>query len=136
MAAGTVLKKITAEAKRIRKKNPRMKWVSAVKQAGMKYRSGKIRKPKKRVSAVKLIEKGESRNAKPSKVLRVNRSKAGTFKGYSKVGAVINKSSIASYYKTELAKLLLKRDLEKGVRNKRVLSKEIAKTRRALKSVM
>lgn len=35
----SVLKKITAEAKRIRKANPRVTWKGAIKQAGAKYRA-------------------------------------------------------------------------------------------------
>lgn len=51
MAAGA-LKKITAEAKKIRKRKPKTSWKSAVKQAGAKYRAGKI-KPRRKKAAVK-----------------------------------------------------------------------------------
>lgn len=47
----SVLKKITAEAKRIRKKNPRISWKSAVKQAGAKYR-GTVKKKTVRKKSV------------------------------------------------------------------------------------
>lgn len=40
--AANALKKITAEAKRIRKRHPSQSWKSAVKEAGRKYRTGKI----------------------------------------------------------------------------------------------
>lgn len=52
------LKKITAEAKRIRKRSPRTSWTSAVKQAGAKYRSGKIGgKPARKKAAKKVAKK-------------------------------------------------------------------------------
>jgi len=43
---------------------------------------------KKRVGATKFIERGESRNTKPKRVVRVNRSKKGTYKKFSTVGNV------------------------------------------------
>lgn len=68
MAKANPLKKITAEAKRIRKSKPNTSWKSAVKQAGVKYRTGKIRKPRrKKVSSVgstrkKAVKKKKSRS--------------------------------------------------------------------------
>lgn len=48
------LKKITTEAKRIRKQHPTKSWKSAVKEAGKKYRLGKIgAKPHKKKAAKK-----------------------------------------------------------------------------------
>lgn len=46
--AANALKKITAEAKRIRKAHPKTSWRSAVKKAGAKFRSGKLKPRKKR----------------------------------------------------------------------------------------
>ena len=50
-----------------------------------------IRKMKKtsakKVGAIKIVEKGESKNAKPSAVYQYNRTKKGTFKGLKKIGA-------------------------------------------------
>lgn len=48
MAKANPLKKITAEAKRIRKRKPKTSWKSAIKQAGKKFRDGKIRSPRKK----------------------------------------------------------------------------------------
>ncbi len=67
MAKANPLKKITAEAKRIRKRKPKTTWKSAVKQAGAKYRSGKIRAPKrKKVAAVGRVRKKAAKRKKTS----------------------------------------------------------------------
>jgi hypothetical protein len=70
MAKANPLKKITAEAKRIRKQKPKTTWKSAVKQAGAKYRSGKIRAPKKKVGKV------GAKRAKPRKKAAKRKSSA------------------------------------------------------------
>ncbi len=79
--ATTALKKITAEAKRIRKKKPKTTWKSAVRQAGAKYRSGKIRKPKK-VGKVKKKRAAKKRSvrkkAAPKKAARKRSSRKPT----------------------------------------------------------
>jgi hypothetical protein len=46
--AASALKKITTEAKRIRKLHPSQSWKSAIKEAGRKYRTGKISGVKKK----------------------------------------------------------------------------------------
>jgi hypothetical protein len=47
------IKKITNRAKEIRRKHPAMAWLSAVKEAGREYRSGKKKPAHKKKSAVK-----------------------------------------------------------------------------------
>jgi hypothetical protein len=54
----------------------------------------KTTKPKK-VGAIKIIEKGESKFSKPSATYQYTRSKKGTFKGMKKIGAT--KSSSKHY---------------------------------------
>ena len=78
-------KKVVAEAKKLRKKNPKLTQAQAVKQAWA-IRYGKAGKSKK-VGATKIIQKGESKNAKVTKVLQQTRTKKGQFKGYKKIGA-------------------------------------------------
>lgn len=82
----TTLKKITSEAKRIRRHKPKTTWKSAIKQAARRYKSGSLRPRKKRVSAVKFVEHGEKRSAKPAAVFRVIRSGKGRFKGLKRIG--------------------------------------------------
>ena len=58
MAKSTALNKITAEAKRIRKQHPNMKWTDCVKKAGVKYRAGSIgSKPAKETVTKKTVIK-------------------------------------------------------------------------------
>lgn len=66
MAKANPLKKITAEAKRIMKRKPKTTWKSAVKQAGKKFRDGKIRTPKrKKAGAVSGSRKKAAKRKKP-----------------------------------------------------------------------
>lgn len=58
----TTLKKITAEAKRIVKRAPKTKWVNAIKQAGAKYRAGKLGTVKKK-AAKKAVKKAAKKKA-------------------------------------------------------------------------
>lgn len=62
-----VLKKITTEAKRIRKSKPKTSWKSAVKQAGAKYRAGKIRVKRKVVRKKTVRRKAVKRKSAPRK---------------------------------------------------------------------
>lgn len=74
-------KKVVAEAKKLRKKNPKLTQAQAVKQAwAIMYA-----KPGKKVGATKIIQKGQSKNAKVTKVLEQTRTKKGQFKGYKRI---------------------------------------------------
>jgi hypothetical protein len=76
-------KKAAAEAKKLRAKNPKLTQAEAVKKAYANlYGSAKKAAPKKKVGAIKIIEKGENKSSKVTKVLQQKRSKKGTFKGY------------------------------------------------------
>jgi hypothetical protein len=100
-AAREKFKKVVAEASKLRKKNPKLTQAQAVKQAwAISYSKDGVTKKKsapkkkaatKKVAAIKIIEKGESKSAKPKATYQQVRSKKGTFKGLKKVGA-------ASYY--------------------------------------
>ncbi len=76
---------IIKEAKRIRKAHPRKykKWTSYTAEASANYR--KSHKPKK-VSAVKIIERGETRRTRPDRVVKVSRKKGGQFKSFKQIG--------------------------------------------------
>lgn len=96
--ANTALKKITTEAKRIRKSKPKTSWKSAVKQAGAKYRAGKI-KPRKKSAKKKAVAKKRTVKRKtikaktaPRKVRRKKAVGVKRKKSRKKVGAV---SSVA-----------------------------------------
>lgn len=70
------LKLITDKAKKLYKTGKYKKWTDAIKQAS------------KSIGAVKIIQKGESKNAKVTKTLMQKRNKKGQFKGYSVISGV------------------------------------------------
>lgn len=90
----SALKWITTEAKRLKREYPRRytKWTDYVKQASAIYASkhgGKspVGKKRKKVSAVKILERGEKRNVHPH-IVRVNRTKGGRFKKFTAVNSI------------------------------------------------
>ena len=84
-AAREKFKKVVAEASKLRKKNPKLTQAQAVKQAwAIQYSKEGKSKPKK-VAAIKIIEKGESKKAKPKATYQQVRTKKGTYKGLKKV---------------------------------------------------
>jgi hypothetical protein len=88
-AARAKFKAVVAEAKKLRKKNPKLTQAQAVKQAwAISYSKAGKKPAKKKVGAIKIVEKGESKKAKPKATYQQVRSKKGTYKGLKKVGAV------------------------------------------------
>ena len=67
------LKAITTKAKQLYRSGKYAKWTDAIKAAS------------KQIGAVKIIQKGESKNARVTKVLQQTRTKTGTFKGYKTI---------------------------------------------------
>jgi hypothetical protein len=63
-----------AEAKKLRKSNPKLSQAEAVKKA---WAILKHKKPGKRVAAIKIVERGESKNAKVKAVYQQQRKKTG-----------------------------------------------------------
>lgn len=81
-------KRVVAEAKKLRKKNPKLTQPQAVKQAwAILYKGGK------KVGATKIIEKGEKKSARVTKVLQRVRSKKGTFKAVKRVAGSTHKDT-------------------------------------------
>lgn len=83
-AAREKFKKVVAEAAKLRKKNPSLTQAQAVKKAWAMH---------KKVGAIKIIEKGETKSAKAKATYQQVRTKKGTFKGLKKVGAVSKKAA-------------------------------------------
>lgn len=140
--SSSILARITAEAKRIRRARPGMKWTNALKEAGKKFRG-------KRVGATLLLEKGETRRTKPSRVLVVKRKrtapKKGTFRGYA-VGAIrppgfggnTLKATIAGVRKglaEQLGRLEARKFLAARKSDKNRIQKEIATLKRQIKKM-
>ena len=101
-AARMKFKKVVAEASKLRKKNPKLTQAQAVKQAwAIEYAKEGKSKPKK-VAAIKIIEKGESKKAKPKATYQQVRTKKGTYKGLKKVGAASSKVKAKKGRSTEM----------------------------------
>lgn len=83
-AARETFKKVVAEAGKLRKKDSKLTQAQAVKKAWAMY---------KKVGAIKIIEKGETKSSKAKATYQQVRTKKGTFKGLKKVGAVAKKSA-------------------------------------------
>jgi hypothetical protein len=94
-AAREKFKKVVAEAGKLRKKNPKLTQAQAVKQAWA---------IQKKVGAIKIIEKGENKSAKPKATYQQVRTKKGTYKGLKKVGALPKKKASASKRITDIHK--------------------------------
>ena len=106
------LKQITAKAKTLYKTGKYKKWTDAIKQASKslggsgtgthkdtKSHNVNVRvvsgtKKKKRIGAVKIIQKGETAKSKVTKVLQQVRTKKGQFKGYRSISGIPIKSEI------------------------------------------
>lgn len=123
MAQSTVLKKITAEAKKIRKQHPSMQWKNAVKQAGAKYRSGSLSKksaPKKKTGVKKTLH-----------YQGVIKKKTGNEYAYklSGIGSLSTaqlKAEAGRRIKDKIGVLLLQKHMATTKREKARLQKEIA----------
>lgn len=93
----TAIQWISKQAKVIRKKHPSMAWSQCIKKASAEYKAKHKPKtksaPKKKVGAVKYVEKGETKNTKPKKVYQVNRTKKGTFKGVKRIAGTTHKDT-------------------------------------------
>lgn len=100
----TALKKITAEAKRIRKKHPKTSWKSAVRQAGSKYRSGSIRGPGKAKPKKATRKRAVRKKAAPKKARRKRASrKVGQAKQVVVVRRVTRVGKVASPRRRRMA---------------------------------
>lgn len=145
----SVLSKITARAKQLRKKHPNSKWTSLVKKAGQEYRAGKLgsskpAKPKYRQTGSSSKKYDQMRTARPpgpripaggTKVTyterRKNRSDVpGKLTGMS---ATTLKSELRNRYKETLGKQLVQRELTKGKLKRRKIQKKITQTKTWLK---
>ena len=120
-AARERFKKVVAEAGKLRKKNPKLTQAQAVKQAFAMQ---------KKVGAIKIIEKGESKSSKAKAVYQQVRTKKGTFKGLKKVGALPKKKASASKRITDIHK-----DSKSHNVNIRVLSGIKSQNKKILKNI-
>lgn len=142
-------KKVVAEAKKLRKKNPSLTQAQAVKKAWAMYKGGKVSgstkshkdtkshnvnirvvSGTKKVGAVKIVQKGESKNAKVTKVYQQVRTRKGTFKGYKKIGSINDGKQLStiateSSLKSAVIRILKNRAVEDYGKNYELLFKDL-----------
>lgn len=144
----TALAWIVKEAKSLRRKYPerfvgKNAWRRYVAQASAIYaskhrgRSPVGKKKRKRIGSTKFVERSESTSTRPSRTIRVTRTRAGRYKSFHAIGAVpaghlkaelkrrkfdsLNKAVIAHYHATTA------REKKKTMKRVRLLKKEISK---------
>lgn len=94
----TAIQWISKEAKAIRKKHPSFAWSQCIKKASANYKAKhKTTTTKKKVGAVKYVEKGEPKSAKAKKVYQVNRTKKGTFKSVTRIAGTTTHKDTKSH---------------------------------------
>jgi hypothetical protein len=139
-------KKVVAEAKKLRKKNPKLTQAQAVKQAwAIMYKGGKVSGSKthkdtkshnvnirvvsgtKKVGAVKIIQKGESKNAKVTKTLQQIRTRKGTFKGYKRIGSINDSKQLMTIAKESPLKAAVVRILKDKAKDYKMNYQSLAK---------
>lgn len=117
-----ILKKITAEAKRIRKAHPAMKWHSALKDAAKHIKSG----------AKTVVKKSAVKKAAPKKVAK--KSIIGYTSPELSIGSVISTGKKLMLHK--LGVLEAKKYATKLKRDKNKISKEITEVKKTLRKFL
>jgi iron uptake system EfeUOB component EfeO/EfeM len=132
----SILKKITAEAKRIRKAHPGKAWKNAVKEAGAKYRKGTIKGVKKS-GKVKKIVSADKYKLKHGYTTVKRKRVSGVKNAYDKIDKKETHITIAGIKKNasiilseKLGKLSVRHHHAKTKSEKRKIAKDI----RAVKS--
>lgn len=115
------LKKIVAEAKKIRAKKPSIKWTNAIKEASKKIGSYSVQEN------AKYERKNKSKKKVPKK-LRVKRNDDGTFKKFTKISGVSDITTGATLYKQAVGKV-------SNLKKSKATKTEIAKAVKAAKAL-
>lgn len=137
-------KKAVVLAKQIRKKNSKITYQEAIKLAFKKLPKtvGAAKKHtdtkshnvnirvvsgvKKKLGAVKIIQKGETKNSKVTKVLEQVRGKKGLFKGYKRIAGLYDKERELKSWTSVYSRLQGELLNEKDKKEKNKIRKEIA----------
>jgi hypothetical protein len=85
------LKKLQADAKKLKKANPKLSHIEAIRMAAGK-----------KVGAYKIVEKNELSTARNTKVFRQKRLADGTFNGYKRIGSPNNQITYKGFVITKL----------------------------------
>lgn len=126
---------IFKEAKKIQRAHPRMDWQKAIQAASKKHKKvGAVKK--KKIAAVKFIERGEKRSTPSKKIYRVARSKDGTYKGAKRVNGVTEtKHSMKKVIQAKLGKACLDYELATTIKATKEAQSRKVKYRKLLRSL-
>lgn len=115
------LKKIVAEAKKIRAKKPSMKWTNAIKEASKKIGSYTVVEDAR-------IEKRNKKRGKKSNSFKLKRDTNGQFLKFKKIGGVSDITTGATLYKQAVGKVT-------QLKESKATKTEIAKAVKAAKAL-
>lgn len=115
------LKKIVAEAKKIRKAKPSIKWQTAIKEASKKIGSYTVVEDAR-------IERRNKKRGKKSNSFKLTRRHDGTFKKFKRIGGVSDITKGAILYKQAVGKV-------SSLKERKATKTEIAKAVKAVKAL-
>lgn len=97
--ASSTLSRITNKAKQLYKKGKAgITWMQAIQKSSRMLKGGSAKSKKgktRKVGAVKILQKGETKKSPVTKTLMQTRGKSGTFKGYKQIGTISGHISAA-----------------------------------------
>jgi len=124
------------------KRKPSAKQLAARKRFAAIMRSGGFKKhrskKRKKVSAIKLVERNESRSTPAKKVYRVTRTKKGTYKGITQIGSIGSgqlKSELKKRITDKIDSLVLRKFHATTKRDKRKIQKLISDQKMQLRKL-
>lgn len=92
-----------------------------------------LKKTPKRVGAIKMIERGESRHTPAKKVYRVTRTKAGRFKNVDTISGLLSKAK--GIIKEKIDTQVIKKYHATGKRAKRKIQRHITELKSKLRKL-
>jgi hypothetical protein len=137
MAAGTALRKINAEVKRLKKKHPGTRHVTLQKQAGKAYRAGKLGGVKKKSVHHKKVHHKKSHHKKVGASREVGKDRLDNKRVNITVGSITTaqaKNLVRANTKEQMAWALLQRDTATTKTAKKKINKKIVSLRKQLHS--
>jgi hypothetical protein len=129
-----ILKAITTRAKQMRKKQPGMSWLSAVKKAGAEYRSGKKPAAKKKASRIRKTAGSKithTRTRRKVSGIRTNADKVDRKRVNVTIGSVSHHKSMAKKgIRHQIENAAGRRELTIKLRERKKLTRTIAKLKK------
>jgi hypothetical protein len=108
-------------------------FADAVKAAYKKAGPSRTKKSKRKVGATKWIEKGETRRTPARRIVKVRRTKSGSYKNFQTIGSL--KSKLRGKLKQQLSTALVTREMSKTKRAKRKAQARVSKIKGDIKKL-